>query len=146
MASKQIFLIGAPRSGTTFLGEVLSKHSKIAYWPEPKYIWKYRRPLAKDDARPAGDATDGIKKYISKKFIQFAEKNNKIIFLEKTPSNCFRIPFINEIFPESKFIHVIRDGMESTFSAYRLWHSKANSGALMRRLSSMEIPAVDLPF
>lgn len=36
--------------------------------------------------------------------------------MEKTPANALRIPFINVVYPDCFFIHVIRDGRHTTAS------------------------------
>jgi hypothetical protein len=37
-------------------------------------------------------------------------------FVEKTLLNCFRVRLLNSIFPDAKFIHIIRDGRAVAFS------------------------------
>jgi hypothetical protein len=41
--------------------------------------------------------------------------------MEKTPSNCLRVPFVRQIFPDALFIHVIRDGRACATSARVQW-------------------------
>jgi hypothetical protein len=38
-----VFLVGHPRSGTTFLGRFLGAHPEIAYWEEPELLGSLRR-------------------------------------------------------------------------------------------------------
>lgn len=144
--NKPIFLIGAARSGTTFLGDIIASHNDVAYWIEPKYIWNYSNRNKNHDIRHPEEATSKVKKYIINKFLKFVLKNDANRFLEKTPSNCFRIPFIFQIFPDGKFVNLIRDGRDVAFSAKKKWTSKPDKTALLRRLLHLEIPIVDLPF
>ena len=44
-----IILIGTHRSGTTWLGQVLSRHSSLAYWVEPRYVWSWGNNYKPDD-------------------------------------------------------------------------------------------------
>ncbi|NNE27836.1 MAG: sulfotransferase [Saprospiraceae bacterium] len=141
-----IFIIGAARSGTTLLGEILSYHDDLAYWLEPKYIWRYGNPGAKDDFRPKSDASNKVSQYIQKRFSHFTKSQDKSRFLEKTPSNCFRIEFINAIFPNARFIHIIRNGEDVWRSAFKKWTSKPAQSALWRRLTSNEIPLSELAY
>jgi hypothetical protein len=141
-----IFLIGAARSGTTILGELLGKHEDVAYWIEPKYIWNYANREQENDIRTADEATDNIKVYIRKKFENYVTKHKATRFLEKTPSNCFRVEFIHEIFPNGKFLHLIRDGRDVALSARTKWTSKPDKTALLRRFLNLEIPLNDLSF
>ncbi len=143
---KPIFIIAGVRSGTTMLGDILSKHKDVAYWIEPKYIWQYRKPGKTSDFRPAEDATASVSRYIQRQFFQFTADRGKKRFLEKTPSNVFRVGFINEIFPDALFIHLIRSGISSSLSAEKKWLSRPKRSALKRRLFNNEIPLRDLPY
>lgn len=65
--------------------------------------------------------------------------------MDKTPSNCFRIPFIHQVFPDARYIHIIRDGRDVAFSAMNKWSSPPDKSALIRRALSFEIPAREFP-
>jgi len=143
---KPIFIIGGVRSGTTILGEILSQDENIAYWLEPKYIWKYRKPSNKSDLRAKGEANRPIKKYIQNRFLAFKNQKGKNRFMEKTPSNVFRVPFIYEIFPNGLFIQIIRNGKDTILSAEKKWTTRMSGSAIKRRLFSNEIPLLDIPF
>lgn len=141
-----IFIIGAARSGTTLLAEILSLHPDVAYWIEPKYVWRYRDAGASSDVRSSETATQEVKRYITRRFQKFVSKSGKSRFLEKTPSNCFRIDFIREIFPSGKFIFLHRDGRDVAISAAKKWTSPPAKSAVLRRLRSFEIPLRDIPY
>ena len=141
-----VILIGAARSGTTLLGELLSQSPEVAYWLEPKYIWRYGNPSAKDDIRTKAEATQKVKHYIYNTFLKHKNKKAKDIFIEKTPSNVFRIEFINEIFPNAKYVHIIRDGRDVSLSAEKKWTSTPDRSALLRRLTSNEIPLSEIAY
>ena len=141
-----IFIIGAARSGTTLLGEILSTHPEVAYWVEPKYIWRYGGARADSDVRQPDEATPRVCRYIRRKFAEFLEESGKSRFLEKTPSNCFRVEFMRKVFPNGKFIFLYRDGRDVARSAMKKWTSPPERSALVRRLRSMEIPMRDLPY
>ena len=56
----------------------------------------------------------------------FEEKlvdSGKPRLLEKTPQNCLRVPFLHAVFPDAKFIHIIRDGVESSLSIAKYWQT-----------------------
>ena len=46
----------------------------------------------------------------------------KKTFLEKTPENCLRLPFLEALFPEIKVIHLVRDGRANVHSLMEGWH------------------------
>ena len=105
-----IILLGTHRSGTTWLGSALARAPGVAYWVEPRPVWVYRNWLRPDDVLVASDATDAIKRHIRRRFAQHVARHGAARFCEKTPSNCLRIPFIREVFPEAKFVLLERDG------------------------------------
>ena len=143
---RPIVVLGAARSGTSMTSRVLMRHPDVAFWMEPKYIWKVGRPLAPDDRRGAEDATPRVRRYIRRAFERFAEEEGKPRFMEKTPSNCFRVPFVHAVLPEARFLHVVRDGRAATRSALRMWTKTPDKRALRRRLSTREVPLRDAPF
>lgn len=143
---KPIIIIGAARSGTTMLGEILSQHEDVAYWVEPKYIWKYARPDINNDIRSAADATAGVSGYIKRKFDKFLKDTGRKRFMEKTPSNCFRISFIEAVFPDALYVNILRDGRDVSLSAYEKWTKRHDTTAYSRRLNSGDVPLRDFPF
>lgn len=66
--------------------------------------------------------------------------------MEKTPSNCFRIPFIHAVLPNALFLHIIRDGRDAARSALKKWTTTPDLVHLRRRFMSFEVPLRDLPF
>ncbi len=142
---KPVFIIGGVRSGTSILGDILSQEEDLAYWLEPKYIWKYRKATAKDDIRDASDATEKVKNYIRARFHKYMTSRGVDRFMEKTPSNVFRVSFIHEIFPDGLFIQLIRNGHDTILSTYKKWTTPIDRTAVTRRIRSNEIPLEDLP-
>lgn len=116
MIQPPILLIGTYRSGTSWLTRVFSKHSDLACWMEPRYVWSWGNNYKPDDVLAKRDAKPHIVAHIRQRFQQFVQIQGKVRLFEKTPSNCLRLPFIYEVFPEAKIIHVVRDG-RSVFSS-----------------------------
>lgn len=141
---RPIFLIGAARSGTTVLAEVLSAHPDIAFRNEPRYVWRHGNHAARNDARGPEEAVPEVVAYIRGRFEEFLAGSGRTRFLEKTPSNCFRVGFIHRIFPDGLFLHLQRDGRDAAASALRRWCSEPDDQAIMRRLRGFEIPVTAL--
>jgi hypothetical protein len=116
-----VFLIGAPRSGTTILSQCLGRHAKIAHLYEPYYIWDYYTGFKDSDKRTPEDLTPRSRAFIRKNFKLFSRKTAKPIILDKLPENCFRIPFLASVFPDAKWIYLYRDGRDVTLSMHREW-------------------------
>jgi len=143
-----IILIGTHRSGTTWLGEVLSGHSSLAYWVEPRYVWSWGNNYKPDDVLTNTDVSSRIIKHIRQRFDNFLQNEGKERFLEKTPSNCLRLSFIRTVYPEAKILHIIRDGRSVFSSASEILNTGYyRQDVLSRRLLEMlsETPTWELP-
>lgn len=110
MSDAPIILVGTHRSGTTWLGEVLSQHPRLAYWVEPRHVWTWGNSYTPDDVLTEAHATDKVRARIRKTFADFVKAEGKDRLAEKTPSNCLRLRFIRAVYPEARILLVIRDG------------------------------------
>ena len=90
--------------------------------------------------RGASEATPEVVGYIRRGFRRFLEREGKDRLLEKTPTNCFRVPFVREVLPEAFLVHVVRDGRDVALSALGKWQTRPDRSALVRRARSFEIP------
>ena len=120
----KFFIGGCPRSGTTLLFEILRHHHMINSFPiEGHEIWRrFNNPQDNGGERRTSYSTT-VAPVTKKRIRQILHYllGNKKIFLEKTPTNCLRVPFLLEIFPDAKFIFVIRDGKEVINSLMEGW-------------------------
>ena len=128
---KIIFILGMPRSGTTLIEQIISSHKDVCGAGELSYL------------------EDGIKNLINfqpnkgekfwKKLTDFNEFNydklkllqseyidklnahnyKEEVITDKAPLNFRWIGFIKSIFPNSKIIHCIRDGMDICYSNFK---------------------------
>jgi omega-hydroxy-beta-dihydromenaquinone-9 sulfotransferase len=60
--------------------------------------------------------SEEIAAYYRKKVLQVQNLWRRPRFVDKTLLNCFRVRLLNSIFPDAKFIHIIRDGRAVAFS------------------------------
>ena len=102
----------------------------VAYWVEPRPVWVYRHWMRGDDVLTADDASDSIKQYIRDRFQKFVDHRDAQRFCEKTPSNCLRIPFVQAVFPNARFILLLRDGR----AVFRSTQEIRSSGTSLRRM------------
>jgi len=124
-----IFIIGVPRSGTTLLRTILDSHSLIAAAPETPWILGGYGPLSLREliAGLIDHKTGPVKnlKGISDELIYSAglEFLNKILetylsarkkdfLVLKTPNDIKYLEFLARLFPDSKYIHIFRDGRD----------------------------------
>ncbi|HJM50606.1 MAG TPA: sulfotransferase [Alphaproteobacteria bacterium] len=125
VSSKAVcFIVGSYRSGTTFLAEVLGRHPRIAQFHEPYFVWDRYFGPGEDDARIEAQATPRVQRYVTAEFNRFLRKSGAAVLVEKTPINSYRIPFINRMFPEARWIHLLRDGRDATLSMRHAWERR----------------------
>lgn len=113
--------VGAARSGTNFLGELLSQHPLLAYWRRPKYVWRHGNAWKPDDCLTPQAATPRVKGYIRGRFHDFLRESGRRQLLVCTQANTLALDFVHEVFPEGKIIHIIRDGREVAASQAKEW-------------------------
>jgi hypothetical protein len=126
MGDAFVFIVGSPRSGTTILGELLDKHDQISQWYEPYFVWDRFFRTAPDDERTGADASPEIRKWINRNFSDYRSKKKCSVLIDKSPRNSLKIPFILKIFPQAKFIHLLRDGRDVTLSINKEWLRRQN--------------------
>jgi hypothetical protein len=108
-------IVGCARSGTSILGELIAHFSGVKYVFEAYNVW---------DSAGVGDCQSHrlearhATSEVIRKLRQWAEheQGGAQILVEKCPRNCLRVPFLREVFPEAKFIHIVRDGRDVTCS------------------------------
>jgi hypothetical protein len=122
---KPIFIVGAPRSGTSLLFETLSECPDI--WTVGGESSRFLEPPDTDIVNRghrlnAADATGSVRATVSHVIISLLrnrdgdwlrkvtkEEGGCIRVLEKTPRNCLRIPFLRAVFPDARFLFIYRE-------------------------------------
>jgi hypothetical protein len=127
---RPIFIIGAPRSGTTFLGNSLGRLPGISYHFEPR-LTKAAARCVYDGSWSARRAATVFR--LSYGALLLATLDGGYRFAEKNPENSFLVPFLATEFPDAQFVHIVRDGRDATVShAEKPWLA-ADSAASGRR-------------
>lgn len=137
-----IFLLGNVRSGTSMLHDFFDAHPDVAFWYEPRTVWCYADPRRKHDRFTADDATPKVTRYIRRRFLRYQREHGNRRVMEKTPSNLFRIPYVRAIFPESKFLYVIREPLANLSSSEIKWRDPITISHAWSRIK--ETPALQL--
>lgn len=147
-----MFIIGCERSGTTLLMSMLNCHSKIAIPYESHFIISYYNKLAyynnlnndKDKYHMVSDILqherviewdkkidinkidykncNNFSEIINAIYDEYARLRYKQVWGDKTPLYSEYMDIINKLFPDSKFIHIIRDGRDVALSLKKLWY------------------------
>jgi hypothetical protein len=136
------FVVGLTRSGTTLLRMMLDAHPELAIPPETHFVpdlIKAARAekgvdgmlaamtsnrtwgdfgISEDEVGerlrsvPSGDAAAAVRAF----FEAYAEKQGKPRWGDKTPAYMLSVQRIGRTLPESRFIHLIRDGRDVALS------------------------------
>lgn len=139
-----VFIVGCPRSGTTYLQKLLASHPKVhSGWESYIFAW-YLGPLLKTwrekehaDALPGEMRRMGVHSYLQEREFRGLAKGffeamigdlpEGHIFLEKTPAHSLWIREIVDLFPDARFINIIRDARDvvaSLLAASRTWENR----------------------
>jgi hypothetical protein len=111
-----VFVIGCGRSGTTLLGRLLGLHPRVHYLFEPRERWAV--VCRSTDVALAFSRT-GAKAFMGASFATPAARVrfSRVmapppgrVLVEKSPTNALRIPFLDALAPDSRFVHIVRDG------------------------------------
>ena len=144
--SDSIIIVGAPRSGTNMLRDVLTNLPGMATWPcdEINLMWKHHhRDIPSDELTPK-QATPEVRTYIRKRFERISRKFDAHTVVEKTCATSLRVAFAAEIFPEAKFVFIRRDGVDAAASAMHRWDAPFDLAYVAKKLRYS--PYSDLPF
>jgi len=134
-----IFIIGCDRSGTTFLGSLIGAHSQCIVTPESQFkvdcyskeeqtsfdpkkafqkiketkrfkIWDTDISFTEAEYTNIKNYPDLILKIVEKYNIEKQQKTTAKIWVDHTPINVEYVDLLKKLYPNAKFLHIIRDG------------------------------------
>lgn len=131
-----VIIIGAARSGTKFLRGLLDASERCRVVPyDVNYVWRYGNEDHPHDELPADGYDERIGMYVRSALDRMAPGEGDLL-VEKTVSNTLRVPFVARIFPQARFIHIVRDGHDVVESSFRKWQDPSDWGYLLRKARS----------
>lgn len=139
MNQKPVFIIGAGRSGTKYLRDILAASPQVARIPyDIGYLWRYGNEKLDHDEIDPDSVSDKSIEWMRKKLPSLVDRNNKnpsaSLLVEKSVPNALRPRLLYRVFPEATFIHLVRDGRAVTESAMRMWQKPPEHGYLMDKI------------
>ena len=144
MKSK-VIIIGAPRSGTNMLRDMLCRITGVATWPcdEINYVWRHGNSKSLSDELAEEMVNPSTIKYVLRQFEWVHKKFSANVVVEKTCANSLRIPFVNAIIPDAKYIYIVRDGLDVVGSAKLRWVANFDFWYSLKKIRF--VPIADLP-
>lgn len=139
-----VIIGGSPRSGTTLLRVMLDSHPNIYIGPETGLLYTNllnRTKLTKVSDQldiPRDDLNRMLKEsesnihFIDLLFTSLQYNSKKKRWGEKSPRNIAAVERIYKFFPESRFIHIIRDGRDVACSLRHFPKHKVVNGELVK--------------
>lgn len=138
-----IFILGVPRSGTTLLRTILNCHAHIACGPEAPWLAHQDKGiLALQDALTTGEHSycrnfqvpatavrQRIRALVEGLFNDFAAQQGKIRWAHKTPDDSMVPGFFTDLFPEAKFVHLVRHPLDVALSTTKVAAHRAGVSA-----------------
>lgn len=128
--SKLVFIVGSPRSGTTWLSRMLGDHPQVAALDHeltlfPAYIapllsaWskeaqrleRTQRPFGMPSLFTDGEFRAGLREVAARVYARvLARKPGATLILDKHPGYVHHLPAIASLIPGCRCIHLVRDG------------------------------------
>ncbi|MBM4197527.1 MAG: hypothetical protein FJ197_10620 [Gammaproteobacteria bacterium] len=131
-----VFIVAAPRSGSTLLFETLAAHGGVAT-PGGEAHWLVE---SLPELRPGAPGIDSnrlsaaavtpqiaaaIRTRLAERLVdalgQPLGSRQPLLVLEKTPKNALRIPFFRRVFPRARFLFLWREPAENIASIIEAW-------------------------
>ena len=128
------------------LRDLLTRLPGVSTWPcdEINYIWRHYNSTIPHDEFTPNHARSRVKRYIRRAFDSRARREGCRVLVEKTCANSLRVPFVEAVIPEAKFIFLVRDGRDVVASAIKRWTAPLDVGYLLRK--ARFVPLSDIAY
>lgn len=144
-----VVIIGAGRSGTNVLRDALTRLKPLGTWPcdEINPIWRHGNLDWPNDEIPPCRATPEVQRSVRRAFQRVWRQLDRPDFVvEKTCANTLRVPFVDLVLPEAKYINIVRNGFDIVSSAQKRWRGELEVPTLSYYLAKARYsPVFDLP-
>lgn len=139
LAEGPIFLVGHPRSGTTWVYDILTAHPQVAgileswifsasgglsplfgaeHWSAESRMLQRGiepRPIGLSQMVTREELASEVRRLVERLMARRLDPSHRFL-VEKTPTPYTDIGVVAEVFPDARFLHVIRDGRDMAVS------------------------------
>jgi hypothetical protein len=126
------------------LQRILATHHDVVGLYEPVGMWLYADPSRDHDEFDERDATQRVREYIRGQFLKYQTEHGDRTIIEKTPHNILRIRYVREIFPDARFLYIVRNPLSFISSVELKWQRPAGSKRILKRIKTT--PVHQIPF
>lgn len=118
------FLVGFPRSGTTLLDTILRSHPGISVVEEKPMVtkmlnsFKLRQTIERLDAFSESDISALRDAYFEELKVHLDHNNGGKLVVDKFPLNIAHVGSIHRVFPDAKFVLVLRHPCDCVLSCF----------------------------
>jgi hypothetical protein len=136
--ARPVIIVAAPRSGSTLLFETLASSGQVAtlggeaHWlietiaelcPGAPGVDSNRLTAAHATPRVVERIRSQVLERLVDRRRQLVPADRTFTFLEKTPKNALRIPFLKQVFPDARFVFLWREPRGNLSSIMDAWRS-----------------------
>lgn len=118
ISSRPVFIVGMPRSGTSLMEQILASHHDV-FGAGELHFW-VRRATENHDSMSTWHENSALLSNLTKEF-EF-EMNRRSAtssrFVDKMPANFLHLGLIHAAFPQARFIHMLRNPIDTCLSIY----------------------------
>jgi Sulfotransferase family len=123
---RPVLVIGCPRSGTTMLLQGLLRGGALrSVQSEGHILWDEFHDIEQrgwdSDGLGADDLTEREREYVYTAIRLFARGRR---FVDKTPPNCLRIPYLDALFPDAVYVFLRRRAADNVNSLIEAWRAR----------------------
>jgi Sulfotransferase family len=127
---RPIFILGSPRSGTTMLFQLLDRSRSLASLGYgSQFIWEMFRPHRIESgcshAAGPGDITKRERKVVNWAIERVA---GDMPYLDKFPRMVLRAEYLAALYPDARFVSIVRDGRAVVSSLVTGWNTPGKFG------------------
>jgi hypothetical protein len=161
------FIVGAPRSGTRLLGRLVNAHPDVAVIHEARFVpgwFRHRRGVTPEgfvtpelveklarferfeqlqvereqlEQLFAGREELPYSAFVTELFDLHGKALGKRLVADKSPRYVRNIPTLHELWPQARFVHLVRDGRDVALSVLS-WKKVVERGGLVANLPTWD--------